>query len=427
MRNIDKQGPLNRPALLSLTGGLLMGGLLGCQPSELSQDETQASKLSTSSRGAGQAPPLNAPTAAEPLPDFASIQNTAEKKAAFFAYLEPMIAAENQRVSRYIAHLSRLESTLQDKKPLHPDDVKWLNTLAKRYKSEAPTPAEQINKLRQKLGPIPQALVLAQAANESAWGTSRFARKGNNLFGQWCFKPGCGITPLQRDSNASHEVASFPNIAASVNSYFRNINSNDSYRRLRTLRNCLQEHETPISGRALSAGLSLYSERGGHYVKELRSMMRVNQLESWPSNWWGSNPEHPCSPQLHFSSDKPDPLRSAAASKKALKQPTVKSVAAQTPAIASGISTAASEPAVTRPASHAKTSAAPQAMAAISQVPATPVSQAMATNAASPEVVSASLPKPVSTALGSTRAATTLATLPAAGPPTSSAASPSTH
>ncbi len=298
---------VTRPSLLSLTG-LLMGSLLGCQPGEQPQEEARKTTLKKTPKAIGQAPPLNAPTAADPLPDFASIQNTAEKKAAFFAYLKPMIMAENHRISRYRAHLKRLDAALQENKTLHPRDQTWLTTLAKRYKSDAPTPHEQIGKLRQKLGPIPQALVLAQAANESAWGTSRFARQGNNLFGQWCFKPGCGITPLQRDSNASHEVASFPNIAASVNSYFRNINSNDSYRRLRTLRNCLQKHDIPISGRALSAGLSRYSERGGHYVNELRSMMRVNQLENWPKNWLGSDPGHPCSPYLHFSVDKPDPL-----------------------------------------------------------------------------------------------------------------------
>ncbi|MDZ7825939.1 MAG: glucosaminidase domain-containing protein [Gammaproteobacteria bacterium] len=39
---------------------------------------------------------------------------------------------------------------------------------------------------------IPPSLVLAQAAAESAWGTSRFARMANNLFGQPRFTEGCG-------------------------------------------------------------------------------------------------------------------------------------------------------------------------------------------------------------------------------------------
>jgi len=39
---------------------------------------------------------------------------------------------------------------------------------------------------------------MAQAANESAWGLSRFAQKGNNLFGKRCVKKGCGIVTDQR-------------------------------------------------------------------------------------------------------------------------------------------------------------------------------------------------------------------------------------
>ena len=73
-----------------------------------------------------------------------------------------------------------------------------------------------INELILRVDVIPVSLALAQAANESAWGTSRFALEGNNVFGQWCYKKGCGIVPAERRSGATHEVKSFTSVERSV-------------------------------------------------------------------------------------------------------------------------------------------------------------------------------------------------------------------
>ena len=45
---------------------------------------------------------------------------------------------------------------------------------------------------------IPVSIALAQAANETGWGTSRFALEGNALFGQWTWSKK-GITPKNKD------------------------------------------------------------------------------------------------------------------------------------------------------------------------------------------------------------------------------------
>ena len=63
---------------------------------------------------------------------------------------------------------------------------------------------------------VPASLALSQAAMEYAWGTSRFALEGNNLFGQWCYQAGCSIVPARRSEGQVHEVASFTSIAAAV-------------------------------------------------------------------------------------------------------------------------------------------------------------------------------------------------------------------
>ena len=134
---------------------------------------------------------------------------------------------------------------------------------------------------------IPPSLVLAQAANESAWGTSRFAKSGFNYFGQWCFKKGCGIVPGKRDAGKEHEVAAFSSPRKSVGSYIRNLNSHPAYQSLRSIRIQLRSENKAITGIALAGGLSEYSARGSEYVEELRSIIRYNKLAKYDSNIGG--------------------------------------------------------------------------------------------------------------------------------------------
>ena len=120
--------------------------------------------------------------------------------------------------------------------------------------------------------------MIAQAAKESGWGTSRFARQGNNYFGIWCFTRGCGLTPTRRDDNRSHEVATFDSVEEGVRYYIRTINSHFAYSDLRTMRARAREQDRQVYGDKLATGLISYSERGMLYVNEIRSMIQYNQL-----------------------------------------------------------------------------------------------------------------------------------------------------
>jgi Bax protein len=123
---------------------------------------------------------------------------------------------------------------------------------------------------------VPDHLVLAQAANESAWGTSRFAREGNNLFGQWCFRQGCGLVPASRPDGATYEVARFESVSQSIGSYMHNLNTGRTYQELREIRALARENGHDPDANAMAAGLMSYSERGEDYISELRSMIRHN-------------------------------------------------------------------------------------------------------------------------------------------------------
>ena len=202
--------------------------------------------------------------------------NVSEKKANFFAYLQPMIEKANNEV---LSQRQELLSIQTDLPQLSQEQLETLAKLTKVYRVDSKiSPKQQILLLTTKINTIPAALILAQAANESAWGTSRFAKEGNNFFGQWCFSKGCGIVPNSRNEGADHEVASFDSPLGSVRSYIRNLNSHPTYQSLRDLRALsLSQGKTP-SGELLAQGLIGYSERGEEYVKEIQSMIRYNKL-----------------------------------------------------------------------------------------------------------------------------------------------------
>ena len=127
---------------------------------------------------------------------------------------------------------------------------------------------------------IPASLVLAQAANESAWGTSRFTLEGNNIFGQWCYEEGCGIVPRRRAAGATHEVRRFETIEEAVAAYFVNINTNPVYQYLRELRAQMRVQQLELNPLVLAFGLGRYSERGGNYIDEVQSIIIQNDLLS---------------------------------------------------------------------------------------------------------------------------------------------------
>ena len=212
------------------------------------------------------------------LPDFDRYQDVNEKKDAFFSFLYPRIVLANSRIlieRQYLETLGRKES-------LSESEISWLENQAERLRvDEEPGSDEMFRRLMSRLDVIPPSLILAQAANESAWGTSRFALKGNNLFGQWCFSQGCGMVPQSRGEGKTHEVASFSSPYRSITGYIQNLNRHPSYQLVRDLRLKARDDGRFADGSTLAAGLISYSERGEEYISEIRSMINFNNLSDY--------------------------------------------------------------------------------------------------------------------------------------------------
>jgi len=201
--------------------------------------------------------------------DYSKVKNTKEKKKIFFNTLRPIIKNKNQDI------INTRKRVLFAKK--HNTDKQWLKTIAEKYSVKWDEKKPDWKKLLSRIDIIPADLAMTQAANESAWGLSRFAQKGNNIFGQWCYKKGCGLVPKRRDAGTKHEVRKFNSLNDSIASYIHNINTGRVYAKLRNIREQQRSAGKPLDAMKLAVGLEKYSTRRMAYVKEIQSMIKTNR------------------------------------------------------------------------------------------------------------------------------------------------------
>ncbi|MGE5145205.1 MAG: glucosaminidase domain-containing protein [Candidatus Eiseniibacteriota bacterium] len=208
--------------------------------------------------------------------DLDSIQAVDRRKAAFAQALLPLILIVDETIAGQRRELVRLRDLKAAGLPLTPRQDVWLTELAKQYG----VADRDIDKLMVKVDVIPPSLALAQAIEESGWGTSYFARNGNALFGQRAWGDAAkGLAPnvQQADGNA-FKVKSFPWMLDAVRAYVQNLNSHPAYAELRKVRAQIRaKGETP-DGYRLAGALTSYSERGADYINTIRYLMKENDL-----------------------------------------------------------------------------------------------------------------------------------------------------
>lgn len=214
------------------------------------------------------------------VPDFTEFEVGDERKEAFFAYFLPLIEERNEKL---MALREELQILSDDRTQLSFFERRHITDLANTYEIDefSLDDSADWNELLRRVDVVPASLALAQAASESAWGTSRFAMEGNSFFGHWCFAEDCGVLPSAREEGAIHEVKRFDSVRESVERYIHNLNYHPAYTEFRSIRAGMREREEPVAGLELVAGLRSYSERGDAYIEELRSIIRFNGLNEY--------------------------------------------------------------------------------------------------------------------------------------------------
>ena len=208
-------------------------------------------------------------------------KNISEKKKEFIKIVLPLSIDQNQKILAQRQRLIEIKKYLNFNKTLSNKDQKFLNNLALNYDiiNNNRHKIDIINDLLIAVDIIPNSIVLAQAANESGWGTSRFAKEYNALFGEYTYDIKTGVVPLERQPEEKHLVKFFPSINKSVESYFDNINTHYAYSNFRKIRNDQRKYNN-FNVDLLLEELNLYAE-DRNYVDNLKSIIRINNLEKF--------------------------------------------------------------------------------------------------------------------------------------------------
>jgi len=182
-----------------------------------------------------------------------------ERKEKFKEILLPLIERANEEV------LKEREIVLKVKRgeKLSPEEEKMFEAIKKKYRSD------DLKELLKRVDAVPAAIVLAQGAIESGWGTSRFFTEANNIFGVYTY----GKEGLKAKGSAA-KLRIYPDLYSSVKDFIYNLNVGWAYKDFRELRSKGADVYT------LAESLGSYSEMGEEYVELVKKVIKNNSFDA---------------------------------------------------------------------------------------------------------------------------------------------------
>ena len=213
--------------------------------------------------------------------DFMEIKSVNERKKLFINTLLPIIYSENLKILEDRKKILDWWNESQGENFSRDFWPSWLFELSEKYE----TSDSNLGNLLMKVDVIPISMALAQAAIESGWGTSRYLREGNAIYGQYTFEKDRGIRPERRESNEKFFIKRFSNLSESTRSYFKNINTHRAYVDFREERKKLRMNGVKLSGVKLVKFLTSYSERREEYVKDVENIIQSNNFMKFDDSY----------------------------------------------------------------------------------------------------------------------------------------------
>ena len=217
------------------------------------------------------------------LPSDLNTYDTNHKKKIFISIMLPLLLNGNEKVSIERLNVNKffkLRQFQKLKKTCQKYKIKIID--CKNINSLNNSKLETLhNLLLNRINVFPISMMLAQAIVESGWGGSRFAQKGNALFGQWTWDKKRGISP-SGIHKPNFAVKSFKNLQDSVDAYILNLNTHPAYSKLRNYRKLI-DNPQKFEGQKFSRYLDKYAIIGFEYVKKINSMIKKNELEKFNS------------------------------------------------------------------------------------------------------------------------------------------------
>jgi len=222
---------------------------------------------------------------AKKKPSYKAPASTPKSKRIFLKNTIAAITKVKERLDAQYAMVYKLsqKSTLTTK------EQATIDRLKKSYKVKG------IPCLIKRLRTHPISIVIAQAALETGWGSSRFYREANNIFGIWSFnenepRMAAGV---KREGVKTIYVKKYKNLEASIEGYYRMMAKGRAYKQFRTVR---LHTDNPFE---IIPYLDHYSELRHEYVKRLYFVIKSNKFyllddpQYLPPGWSNIKPADP--------------------------------------------------------------------------------------------------------------------------------------
>jgi len=270
MSHKAERNPLQTVLLFIVALGFGFGTLVQIADQSQQHDQQSLTIQYKSLKTADDIVQLSNPTRAIAYTSVVSLAKlpVADKKQRFIALLLPAILISKQKHQQQRQKLDKILATD------HPTNLEqtWLNRQMALYDVE--TPAQ----LKQRMINLPNSLILAQAALETGWGSSRFFVKANNVFGIWSFDPDEKrmMASQQREGKKIY-VKRYDSLLGAIDDYFLTLGRGSAYKELR------QAARKTQNSQQLIRHLHRYSELGEDYIQRLDSLIRHNNLKQYDS------------------------------------------------------------------------------------------------------------------------------------------------
>jgi Bax protein len=195
-----------------------------------------------------------------------------ERKEKFIQVVLPAIMIARHNMLKDREQLEIILEKMRFKTEMTQADSQFVVGRMEKYR------LSEVGELRERLTPHPVSIALAQAALESGWGTSRFFKVANNVFGMWSFRENePRILASYRREGKPVYLKKYENIQSSVQDYFRLLSTAGVYEDFRRKR---METDNVFE---LIWYLKKYSEQRNRYVILLRDVIVANDLTKFDS------------------------------------------------------------------------------------------------------------------------------------------------
>lgn len=195
--------------------------------------------------------------------DFQEIKKAKYRNELFIRILAPLAFKINEELSNERQTLLRLERNFQKNHTLSETQIQKLEELSLKYdvftrlKNNDRT-AFQIQALKRRIDTIPPSILIAVAAMESNWGSSRIAKEANSLYKKKIWFTNEGLEPTENKDDG-YRFKIYESLIDSMRDFALDFNSGINYENAWQARSEASKRHGVVIGESIAYALSISS------------------------------------------------------------------------------------------------------------------------------------------------------------------------